>query len=403
MKHVYTVAQVNTYIKNMFTQDFMLNRIYVKGEVSNCKYHSSGHIYFSLKDESGSMACVMFAGDREGLAFPMKDGQRVIVLGRVSVYERSGSYQLYAREIIKDGVGQLYEAYEKLKTELEEMGMFAPEYKQPIPYYAKKVGVVTAPTGAAVQDIRNIALRRNPYVQLILYPAQVQGEGAADSIVRGIETLDALKLDVLIVGRGGGSIEDLWAFNEEKVARAIFDCNTPVISAVGHETDTTIADYVADLRAPTPSAAAELAVADIRELLERMRGYQQQFENIFRHRMEEYYRRLAELKSRVQRVSPETQLLEKRMRLAELSNSLEQAMQNKLSDRKHSLNLYIERLHGLSPLLKLQQGYSYTEGPNGKAVTGIDEVAEGERLRIHVTDGVYTAVVEGREKIKKRI
>ena len=403
MKHVYTVAQVNTYIKNMFTQDFMLNRIYVKGEVSNCKYHSSGHIYFSLKDESGSMACVMFAGDRKGLAFPMKDGQRVIVLGRVSVYERSGSYQLYAREIIKDGVGQLYEAYEKLKTELEEMGMFAPEYKQPIPYYAKKVGVVTAPTGAAVQDIRNIALRRNPYVQLILYPAQVQGEGAVDSIVRGIETLDALGLDVLIVGRGGGSIEDLWAFNEEKVARAIFDCNTPVISAVGHETDTTIADYVADLRAPTPSAAAELAVADIRELLERMRGYQQQFENIFRHRMEEYYRRLAELKSRVQRVSPETQLLEKRMRLAELSNSLEQAMQNKLSDRKHSLNLYIERLHGLSPLLKLQQGYSYTEGPNGKAVTGIDEVTEGERLRIHVTDGVYTAVVEGREKIKKRI
>ena len=403
MKHVYTVAQVNTYIKNMFTQDFMLNRIYVKGEVSNCKYHSSGHIYFSLKDESGSMACVMFAGDRKGLAFPMKDGQRVIVLGRVSVYERSGSYQLYAREIIRDGVGQLYEAYEKLKTELEEMGMFAPEYKQPIPYYAKKVGVVTAPTGAAVQDIRNIALRRNPYVQLILYPAQVQGEGAADSIVRGIETLDALGLDVLIVGRGGGSIEDLWAFNEEKVARAIFDCNTPVISAVGHETDTTIADYVADLRAPTPSAAAELAVVDIRELLERMRGYQQQFENIFRHRMEEYYRRLAELKSRVQRVSPETQLLEKRMRLAELSNGLEQAMQNKLSDRKHSLNLYIERLHGLSPLLKLQQGYSYTEGPNGKAVTGIDEVTEGERLRIHVTDGVYTAVVEGREKIKKRI
>ena len=403
MKHVYTVAQVNTYIKNMFTQDFMLNRIYVKGEVSNCKYHSSGHIYFSLKDESGSMACVMFAGDRKGLAFSMKDGQRVILLGRVSVYERSGSYQLYARVIIRDGVGQLYEAYEKLKTELEEMGMFAPEYKQPIPYYAKKVGVVTAPTGAAVQDIRNIALRRNPYVQLILYPAQVQGEGAADSIVRGIETLDALGLDVLIVGRGGGSIEDLWAFNEEKVARAIFDCNTPVISAVGHETDTTIADYVADLRAPTPSAAAELAVADIRELLERMRGYQQQFENIFRHRMEEYYRRLAELKSRVQRVSPETQLLEKRMRLAELSNGLEQAMQNKLSDRKHSLNLYIERLHGLSPLLKLQQGYSYTEGPNGKAVTGIDEVTEGERLRIHVTDGVYTAVVEGREKIKKRI
>ncbi|MGN8800012.1 exodeoxyribonuclease VII large subunit [Candidatus Merdisoma sp. HCP28S3_D10] len=401
MKHVYTVAQVNTYIKNMFTQDFMLNRIYIKGEVSNCKYHSSGHIYFSLKDEGGAMACVMFAGDRKGLAFPMQDGQSVIVLGRVGVYERSGSYQLYAKEIIRDGAGRLYEAYEKLKEELEEMGMFAPQYKQPIPFYAKRVGVVTAPTGAAVQDIRNIALRRNPYVQLILYPAQVQGEGAADSIVRGIEALDALGLDVLIVGRGGGSIEDLWAFNEEKVARAIFDCSTPVISAVGHETDTTIADYVADLRAPTPSAAAELAVADIRELLERMEGYRKQLKTVFEHRMEEYYRRLAVLKNRVQSVSPETQLLEKRMRLLELENSLAQAMENKLSDRKHSLNLYIEKLHGLSPLRKLQQGYSYTEGPNGKAVTGIDDVPVGERLQIHVTDGIYTAVVEGCRRIER--
>ena len=401
MKHVYTVAQVNTYIKNMFTQDFMLNRIYVKGEVSNCKYHSSGHIYFSLKDEGGAMACVMFAGDRKGLAFPMQDGQSVIVLGRVGVYERSGSYQLYAKEIIRDGAGRLYEAYEKLKEELEEMGMFAPQYKQPIPFYAKRVGVVTAPTGAAVQDIRNIALRRNPYVQLILYPAQVQGEGAADSIVRGIEALDALGLDVLIVGRGGGSIEDLWAFNEEKVARAIFDCSTPVISAVGHETDTTIADYVADLRAPTPSAAAELAVADIRELLERMEGYRKQLKTVFEHRMEEYYRRLAVLKNRVQSVSPETQLLEKRMRLLELENGLAQAMENKLSDRKHSLNLYIEKFHGLSPLRKLQQGYSYTEGPNGKAVTGIDDVPVGERLQIHVTDGIYTAVVEGCRRIER--
>ena len=401
MKHVYTVAQVNTYIKNMFTQDFMLNRIYIKGEVSNCKYHSSGHIYFSLKDEGGAMACVMFAGDRKGLAFPMQDGQSVIVLGRVGVYERSGSYQLYAKEIIRDGAGRLYEAYEKLKEELEEMGMFAPQYKQPIPFYAKRVGVVTAPTGAAVQDIRNIALRRNPYVQLILYPAQVQGEGAADSIVRGIEALDALGLDMLIVGRGGGSIEDLWAFNEEKVARAIFDCSTPVISAVGHETDTTIADYVADLRAPTPSAAAELAVADIRELLERMEGYRKQLKTVFEHRMEEYYRRLAVLKNRVQSVSPETQLLEKRMRLLELENSLAQAMENKLSDRKHSLNLYIEKLHGLSPLRKLQQGYSYTEGPNGKAVTGIDDVPVGERLQIHVTDGIYTAVVEGCRRIER--
>ena len=265
-RNVYTVKQVNAYIKNMFTQDFMLNRIYVKGEVSNCKYHTSGHIYFSLKDESGTIACVMFAGQRGGLSFHMREGQQIIVLGSVNVYERTGSYQLYANEIRLDGEGALYEKYQMLKQELEEMGMFAPEYKQQIPAYAKRIGVVTAPTGAAVRDIMNISARRNPYVQLILYPAQVQGEGAKESIVRGIRMLEMKEVDVIIIGRGGGSIEDLWAFNEEEVARAIFDCTVPVISAVGHETDVTIADYVADLRAPTPSAAAELAVWDYRQV-----------------------------------------------------------------------------------------------------------------------------------------
>ena len=272
--NVYTVKQVNAYIKNMFTQDFMLNRIYVKGEVSNCKYHTSGHIYFSLKDESGTIACVMFAGQRGGLSFHMSEGQQVVVLGSVSVYERSGSYQLYAKEIRLDGDGVLYEKFQMLKRELEEMGMFAGEYKKPIPAYAKTVGIVTAPTGAAIRDIMNIAARRNPYVQLILYPAQVQGTGAKESIVRGIRALEAYGVDVMIVGRGGGSIEDLWAFNEEEVARAIFNCRIPVISAVGHETDTTIADYVADLRAPTPSAAAELAVSDYRQTKELLREYE---------------------------------------------------------------------------------------------------------------------------------
>ncbi len=260
MRNVYTVRQVNSYIKNMFTQDFMLNRIYVKGEVSNCKYHTSGHIYFSLKDESGTIACVMFAGSRSGLSFRMQEGQNVIVLGAVSVYERDGKYQLYAKEIVLDGAGRLYERFEALKRELEEMGMFAREYKQPIPAYVRSVGIVTAPTGAAVRDIMNISARRNPYVQLLLYPALVQGEGAVPSIIRGIQMLEKQQVDVIIVGRGGGSIEDLWAFNEEEVARAIFECSVPVISAVGHETDTLISDFVADLRAPTPSAAAELAV-----------------------------------------------------------------------------------------------------------------------------------------------
>ena len=261
-QNVYTVGQVNSYIKNIFDQDYMLRRIYVSGEVSNCKYHPSGHIYFSLKDAEGTISCVMFAGSRRGLAFPMRDGDNVIVGGSISVYERDGKYQIYAKEITKEGSGLLYEKYLALKAELEEMGMFAPEYKKRIPTYIRRLGIVTAPTGAAVQDIRNISARRNPYVQLILYPALVQGEGAVSSIVNGIRALDALGVDVIIVGRGGGSIEDLWAFNEEEVARAIFECETPVISAVGHQTDTTIADFVADLRAPTPSAAAELAVID---------------------------------------------------------------------------------------------------------------------------------------------
>lgn len=401
MKHVYSVAQVNYYIKNMFSQDFMLNRIYVKGEVSNCKHHSSGHIYFSLKDESGTLSAVMFAGQRKGLAFPLENGQRVIVLGSVNVYERTGSYQLYAREILLDGAGRLYEEYEKLKRELEEMGMFAEEYKQPIPFYIKKLGVVTAPTGAAVQDIRNIASRRNPYVQLILYPALVQGEGAADSIVKGIEALDEMGLDAIIVGRGGGSIEDLWAFNEEKVARAIFNCRTPVISAVGHETDTTIADYVADLRAPTPSAAAELAVADYRELTGRLLAYRQQLSQSFAWRMEQYRSQLERLALRLRQVSPRQQLFEKRMQTVDYENRLWQAMEEKLRERRNQLALYIERFHGLSPLLKLQQGYSYTEAADGRAVTSISQAEPGAILKIHVTDGVYEAEVLGKNSIER--
>ena len=273
MKNTYSVGQVNRYIKNMFTQDYLLQKIYVKGEVSNCKYHTSGHIYFSLKDETGTLNCVMFAGHRRGLAFAMKNGDKVIVGGSVDVYERDGRYQMYAKEITLEGAGTLYERYLALKQELEDMGMFAQEYKQPIPRFIRRLGVVTAPTGAAVQDIRNISYRRNPYLQIILYPALVQGAGAAESIVKGIQMLDKKDVDVIIVGRGGGSIEDLWAFNEEIVARAIFECSTPIISAVGHETDFTIADFVADLRAPTPSAAAELAVDDYRSVIEAVSIY----------------------------------------------------------------------------------------------------------------------------------
>lgn len=402
-KNVYSVRQVNAYIKNMFVQDFMLNRIYVKGEISNCKYHTSGHIYFSLKDESGAIACVMFAGDRRGLGFRMREGQKVIVLGSVSVYERDGKYQLYAKEIVPDGEGVLYQRYVQLKRELEEMGMFSPEYKQPIPVYSRTVGIVTAPTGAAIRDIMNVARRRNPYVQLILYPALVQGEQAAPSIVKGIQVLDAYGVDVMIVGRGGGSIEDLWAFNEETVARAIFECRTPVISAVGHETDTTIADYTADLRAPTPSAAAELAVADYRQLRGGMELFAGQMADRLEQKIRLYRQRLEQKKLRLMHVSPEYQLNQKKQYLSELTDRFAQEMEKKLTRRRHRLQLCAGRLDGLSPLKKLQQGYSYTELSDHRPLRSIAQVRQGERLLIHVTDGKIEAQVQGTEAVQGRV
>ena len=391
--NVYTVKQVNAYIKNMFTQDFMLNRIYVKGEVSNCKYHTSGHIYFSLKDESGTIACVMFAGQRGGLSFHMSEGQQVVVLGSVSVYERSGSYQLYAKEIRLDGDGVLYERFQMLKRELEEMGMFAREYKKPIPAYAKTVGIVTAPTGAAIRDIMNIAARRNPYVQLILYPAQVQGTGAKESIVRGIRALEAYGVDVMIVGRGGGSIEDLWAFNEEEVARAIFNCRIPVISAVGHETDTTIADYVADLRAPTPSAAAELAVSDYRQTKELLREYERKMSRMLEQQIRIKKLKLQEFQTKLGFLHPRYRLQERQQRLVDLEDRLRLLMEQRMQMARHKMALYAERMKGLSPLEKFSQGYSYVAGEDGKAVKSITQVRQKEELSIYVTDGVIRASV----------
>lgn len=398
-RNVYTVKQVNSYIKNMFTQDYMLSRIYVKGEVSNCKYHTSGHIYFSLKDESGTIACVMFAGQRNGLSFRMSEGQQVIVMGSVSVYERSGSYQLYAREIRLDGEGTLYERFQMLKKELEEMGMFAPEYKQPIPEFVRTVGVVTAPTGAAIRDIMNISARRNPYVQLILYPAQVQGEGAAESIVKGIRMLDRQHVDVMIVGRGGGSIEDLWAFNEESVARAIFACRTPVISAVGHETDTTIADYVADLRAPTPSAAAELAVYDYRQTAERISDYRRRLNQRMEQKLVIRKMRLKEYQTKLNYLHPRYKLQERQQRLVELEDRMRELMDGKIKRSRHRLELYMERMKGLSPISKLNSGYSYVEDENENALKSVSSVKKGDKLKIHVTDGtVYTEVCDIKEE-----
>ena len=399
MQNVYTVGQVNAYIKNMFTQDFMLQSLSVKGEVSNCKYHSSGHIYFTLKDEKGTIACVMFSGNRAGLKFRMAEGQQVIVNGTVDVYERDGKYQMYAREIRQDGAGALYERFERLKTELEERGMFAKEYKQPIPKYISRLGVVTAQTGAAVRDIIQIASRRNPYVQIILYPAIVQGDMAVQSIVNGIHAMEHYRVDTIIVGRGGGSIEDLWAFNEEAVAQAIFDCPIPVISAVGHETDTTIADFVADLRAPTPSAAAELAVYDIEQFQERMSEYAYTMQHLCRNRISRYRNRLEHYRMQLRYLSPANQIREKRTYMMKLEETLQGHMERTLSDKRHRLALYIEQMKGLSPLEKLNQGYAYAADGQGRTVNRISQVEPGDELHVYVKDGVIHTKVTDRGKM----
>lgn len=392
-RNVYSVSQVNTYIKNMFEQDYLLGNISVTGEISNLKYHSSGHIYFSLKEANAVISCVMFASNRRGLTFKMQDGQRVVVSGSITVYERDGKYQLYAKHIENDGEGRLYQEFERLKRELLEMGMFDESFKQPIPEFAKTIGIVTAPTGAAVQDIINISKRRNPYVQLILYPALVQGEGAADSIVRGITVLENKKVDVIIVGRGGGSLEDLWAFNEEKVARAIFNCSVPVISAVGHETDITIADYVADLRAPTPSAAAELATKDMMSVISMLEDTRLALNRSFRNKITQLRWRLEQYKSSLDSQSPALKLREKRLYLIQLEERLEFGINGCLRDKKNIISRLAVALENLSPMQKLVSGYGFITDKDGKKINSVDSVKVDEAVTVRLTDGAFKAIV----------
>lgn len=373
----------------------MLQSLFVKGEVSNCKYHSSGHIYFTLKDPRGVVNCVMFAGNRAGLSFRLAEGQQVIVGGTVDVYERDGRYQLYAKQIALDGSGLLYEKFEQLKRELEESGMFAAEYKQPVPRYIRTLGVVTADTGAAVRDIMQIARRRNPYVQIILYPAIVQGEAAVPSIVRGIRSLEKLGVDVMIVGRGGGSMEDLWAFNEREVAQAVFDCSVPVISAVGHETDTTIIDFVADLRAPTPSAAAELAVTDVREIFSQLEADRMLLNRLMQRKLQEGRVEIRQRELRLRALSPMGRIRERRMRLLNMEEQLQNRMEKLLGARRHELAIYIERFKSLSPLEKLNSGYSYITDSGGRNIRSVKQVCEGQELEITVSDGSFRATVLG--------
>lgn len=396
-QNVYSVGQVNQYIKNMFAQDFLLERILVRGEVSNCKYHASGHIYFTLKDAVGAIACVMFAGSRRGLSFRMKEGDNVIVSGSVQVYERDGKYQLYAKQITLDGVGERYVRLEQLKRELAEMGMFAQEYKQPIPAYPRTIGIVTAPTGAAIRDIQTIAHRRNPTVQLILYPALVQGDGAAASVINGIHAMEQLGVDVMIVGRGGGSIEDLWAFNEEALARAVFDCPIPVISAVGHETDTTLIDYVADLRAPTPSAAAELAVWRLDTAQAYINEMQLRMERQLRQQLASLRSRVQALMLRIKYASPQNQLNMRRQYITDLEERMTQRMEQLLRDARHRMQLLAQRMESGSPLRKLSAGYSLVTDGDGNVVNDFERIETGMRLTLHMLDGDVKTRVEEKQ------
>ena len=391
--NVYSVSSVNQYIKNMFSKEYALSVVFVKGEISNCKYHSSGHIYFSLKDDRSQLTCVMFRGDRGGLDFRMENGQEVVVGGSISVYERDGKYQLYAKKIVPVGDGHLQEQYEKLKKKLEAAGYFDEDRKLPIPKYVKKVGIVTARTGAAVHDMIQIATRRNPYVQLYLYPAKVQGEGAAQSIAGGISFLDEFGVDVILAGRGGGSMEDLWAFNEECVAMAIFRCETPVISAVGHETDFTIADFVADLRAPTPSAAAELAVFEYDTFENTLNLFAAQLSQSMQALIESRKKELEHAKLSLKVSHPSVRLKAQSETLKQYEAQIKRQIMHLIDQKKAQLSIAAAKLEAQSPLKKVGGGYAFLTDENKKPVCSVNQMTPQTTFFAYLSDGIVQADV----------
>ena len=393
MNSVYTVGQINAYIRRMFDQDYLLEQVCVQGEVSNCKYHTSGHVYFSLKDETGVLAAVLYARDRANLTFRLENGMQVLCRGNISVYVRDGKYQLYVKRVQQAGVGMLYEQFEALKRKLEAEGLFDPARKKKIPDYIHTLGVVTAPTGAAIRDIIQIARRRNPGIQIILFPAKVQGEGSAQSVAAGIAMLDQLHPDVIIAGRGGGSIEDLWAFNEEIVARSIFSCGTPVISAVGHETDTVISDFVADLRAPTPSAGAELAVGDTGELAARLLHYRGRMHSLMRSSLERESMRISGYRLRMTLYEPSRRLQDLREDHDRRMERLERLMNERLRMEQNRIRLMEEKLARLSPFEKMEQGFALVTDRDGRRIRSANVLREHETVSLTFRDGRAWAAV----------
>lgn len=389
-----TVSQLNLYIKDIFGQIPILADIRVKGEISNFKHHYSGHMYMSLKDESGVVKAVMFRSAAAGLNFKPENGMKVVAEGRVSVYERDGIYQLYINSMTPDGKGDLHEAFEKLKAKLGAEGLFDETHKKPLPAFPRRVGVVTAPTGAAVRDIINIISRRFSRADIVLYPVQVQGAVAAQSIAAAISEFGERRdIDVLIVGRGGGSIEDLWAFNEEIVARAIYACDIPIISAVGHETDFTIADFVADMRAPTPSAAAELAVPSAEELKARIAALRTRMVGRCEAVAENSRLRLRILAESRAMKTPLALIGERGMYLDGLTKSLEDLAVGTIEKKKTALVLAASRLDGLSPLGTLGRGYSVVRAENGEVVKKSSQLKCGDKIFVTLGEGEIDAAV----------
>ena len=388
-----TVTQLNKYLKDRFDEDENLNAILVKGEISNFKNHYTGHLYFTLKDENSLIKCIMFKSYAERLAFKPKDGMKVMVFGSVSVFERDGVYQIYAKTMMEDGMGDLHEKFERLKAQLEEEGLFAQSHKKPIPLYPKVIGVLTSQTGAVIRDIINVSSRRNPNVYIRLLPVPVQGPGAAEQIAEKIKIMNDKKLaDVLIIGRGGGSLEDLWPFNEEIVARAIYESELPIISAVGHETDFTIADFVADLRAPTPSAAAELAVPDVYELKQKINDYQNRFRNSLKKKIELMKLRYEKCMMNKVFKDPLQNIHEKYISLDMINKSLQNSINNKVQINKTKMVELITKLDSLSPLKTLTRGYSILEKDN-KIVKSVKSLNINDEISIRLIDGNAKAKV----------
>lgn len=389
-----TVTDLNKYIKGRIDNDEMLNNVLVKGEISNFKNHYTGHMYFTLKDENSLIKCVMFKTYTTHLSFMPKDGMKVIILGGVSVFERDGVYQIYAKAMKEDGLGNLYVAYEELKNKLSNEGLFDEKYKKPIPFMPKTIGVLTSNTGAVIRDIINVSTRRNPNVNIRLYPVPVQGSGAGEKIAEGIEFMNKNKLaDVLIIGRGGGSIEDLWPFNEEVVARAIFNSKIPIISAVGHETDFTIADFVADLRAPTPSAAAELAVANIDDVRENLRAYNNRYKVSLKKKIELMKMSYEKCMTRQAFKNPTQKINEQYILIDMKVKSLQNSILLKIKEDKTKFVKEVAKLDALSPLKTLTRGYSIVSKQDGKIAKEVKDLSQGEKVSIRLSDGSVDAQV----------